>query len=143
MAEDLWATMWQGTQQMGPVIRRALAHQVVVDTWMNGEVEEAVVFDADALLDASATQWAQEALRAHAIFPTYPMPAPYVESVFADLLTGTALYAAQQRTGRRTVTLADARTAVDRVAAWLAAEPDGWTTAGRYHGVRSSGSMKT
>ncbi|MCY0885744.1 MAG: class I SAM-dependent methyltransferase [Firmicutes bacterium] len=133
--QELWVALRGAARRSGPVIVRALAHQVVLDTWMNGEVEEDVTFEADGILTAATARWARRAQEAGAVFPGYPMVAAYVEAVFSDLLTGTALYAAQQRSGRPRVTARDAQAAVERLTAWLEGEAEGLTAAGRYHGV--------
>ncbi|MCY0886463.1 MAG: class I SAM-dependent methyltransferase [Firmicutes bacterium] len=134
----LYALMLRTAGSMGPTIERALAAGVVLDTWMNGQAEEHITPEAERVLDAATQEWARRAQAARAVFPTYPMPPVYVEAVFNDLLTGTALYVAQQATGTRTVSAAHAGTAVRRLAAFVAAEPDGITAAARYHAVVAS-----
>ncbi|CAB1129805.1 Methyltransferase type 11 [Candidatus Hydrogenisulfobacillus filiaventi] len=131
----LEAALCQAMQTIHGIIGRALTAGVVLDTWMNGQAEEEISGEADGILEAEAARWTQQALAQQALFPSRPMPAAYVESVFADLLTGTALYAAQQRLGMRRVGRPDAEAAAARFRRWITGEPAGLRAAGWYYGV--------
>ncbi|CAB1128080.1 Methyltransferase type 11 [Candidatus Hydrogenisulfobacillus filiaventi] len=116
-------------------IRRALAADVVLCTWMNGEREEVVEPAAQAVLSRTAEGLTRRALATGAVFPARPMPEAYVRAVFQELLAGTALYQAQQRRGTRVVGAVEAREAVRRLGRYLAAEPEGLTAAARYYAI--------
>lgn len=119
------------------LVRRALAQNVVLDTWMNGEREETFSESADAVLTAEAEELTAQALANRAVFPAYPMPEGYIRAIFQEMLHSTALYLAQKSKGFRDVDEAVARDAVARLAAYIRSEPDSLTAAARYYGLVS------
>lgn len=131
--DRLYRLMLAVTGGVEPVIRRALEQGVVLDTWLTGEREEAFSPEAEVILDQAVQAHATRAGAQKAIFPHYAMPPAYVEAVFSDLLTGTALYEAQRSDGTRTVQAVHARRAAARLDAFLDAEPGGLTAVARYH----------
>ncbi len=120
------------------MVKRALAQGVVLDTWMNGEEKEQFSDDAQAALIAETQRWTSEALRKGAIFPSYPMAGQYVFSVFHEILFSMAMYAAQKNKGRREVGLGEAEEAIDRLNSFIAREPEGLTTVGRFFFIISA-----
>jgi SAM-dependent methyltransferase len=135
--------LWRVTQQRltdpqtVAMIERALAHGVVLDTWMNGEAEEKISDEAEAALLTAARRWTAEAVRTSAILPNCPMPEQYIGCVFHELLFSMALYAAQKKKGRRFVNLPEAEEAIGRLGGFVAA-PEGLTMAGAFFFIVSA-----
>lgn len=130
--DDGHAVLWSWLMDHAPVdtARQALADGVVLDTWINGDAEEQVGAAAETRLVQEQERWVTTALTTGAIFPARPMPDAYVRTVFHDLLFSTALYAAHQAKGRRTVDVPDVEEAAARLRRFVARAPAGLTAAG-------------
>lgn len=124
--------------EMVEVVKRALTQGVVLDTWMNGEEEEQVTEDAEVALVAAIERWASEALRTNAIFPNNPLPEQYVRCVFHEVLFSTALYAAQNKKGRRDVNLYQMEEAIHCLSRFIANEPRKLTAVGEFFFIVSA-----
>ncbi len=120
------------------VVKRALNQGVVLDTWMNGEVEEQISEDAEAALLEAIERLTSEALRINAIFPNNPLPTQYLRCAFHEILFSTALYAAQKKMGRRDVNLRQVEEAVDCLSRFIASEPRKLTAVGEFFFVVSA-----
>lgn len=94
------------------LIRRAIERDVVLDTWMCGELEETVDEEAEEVLSHSAAALAALAEADGALFPGVTMPSGYTQALFHELLSSMALYQAQKRKGVREVDGPLAREAV-------------------------------
>lgn len=120
------------------LIRRALAQQVVLDTWMNGEQEETVSDAAGAIISDAAEDLTGRAISERAVFPHLAMPEGYVRAAFYEMMSGTALYQAQKRYGVRAVDTDIARDAVRMVNDFIRREAEGSTSACGYYFVLSA-----
>lgn len=112
------------------LLRRALRQNVVLDTWMNGEIEEGVSEDATALLVEAAETFSREAVASQALFPELAMPPQYVRTVFQEMLQSMALFAAVPRKTRRQIDVAGVRRAVAALREFVDFEPEGLTAVG-------------
>lgn len=113
-------------------IRRALAMGVVLDTWMNGEEEEHVTAEAEALLTREEQRLTALAIRTGAIFPQFRMSDEYVYSVFHEVLFSTALFVAQKSKGRREVDVPEVLEAIARLLRLIEEEPADITAVGGF-----------
>lgn len=121
------------------LVRRALAQGVVLDTWMNGQREESFSETAVDILTRAAEQFTGEALQQQrAVLPWHPMPEAYLRSAMYEILSGTALYEAQRRQGRRHVSREIALEAVRLLREYSRTESDGLGAAAVYYFLLSA-----
>lgn len=137
---DLYSFLyrWLMDPEWVETIRRALAMGVVMDTWMNGEEEEHVSAEAEALLTREEQRLTARAIRVDAIFPEFKMSREYVHSVFHEVLFSTALFVAQKRKGRREVEVPEVEEAIARLARFIEEEPQDLTAVGALFSAISS-----
>lgn len=110
-------------------IRRALALDLVLDTWLNGEREESFTEEAQEIILRAADDLTRQAVETGAVFPGNAMPEGYVRLVFQELLSSTALYQAQKYKGVREVDPMEAAHAEAIVREFVVTEEAGLTGA--------------
>lgn len=124
---------WLTDPRSAGLIRRALAANVVLDTWQNGESEESFTSEAEGIIERAAEEWTLRALGQGALFPAGAMPEGYIHSMFEELLSSTALYLAQRRRGRRDVDGGIAAEAAEILRRFVESEEGGLSAAGGYY----------
>lgn len=142
MTQDdaLFAVIWDRLTDPRTVtlIRHAIDQDVVLDTWMNGEREEAVDEEAEEILSRNAEEFAAQAMATKALFPRLPMPEGYQRALFHELLSAIALYQAQKRKGFREVDGPIAQGAVGILREFVQSAEEGLTSAGVYYFLLSA-----
>lgn len=107
------------------IIKRAMTHKVVLDTWMHGEFEELIEEDAQELLRDYVEKLTRQAIEQQAIFPLYSMSFEYIESLLTTTLTSMALFIAHTQQNVRIVTVSEIHQAFSSLQQFVDGESSG------------------
>ncbi len=105
------------------MIRRAIAAEVVMDTWLAGRREESFEPEALGIIEREVGYLTEQANGK--VFPSYRLSSRYLTTAFHELLASTALFLANRAKGNLEVDEEEAMGAVKRLEAFIAAERDG------------------
>ncbi|CAB1128368.1 putative Methyltransferase type 11 [Candidatus Hydrogenisulfobacillus filiaventi] len=132
---DGYRLLLEGMERVGPLIREALAREVVLATWGSGEQEAVMTAAAGAQLAAAVAGWSRAVTAARVVFPGAVLGGDDVPAMLRDLLTGTARQRLARHHAPRQVEPGHIREALDRVGGFVAEH--GWTALARYYLVIS------
>ncbi|MDA8066138.1 MAG: methyltransferase domain-containing protein [Thermaerobacter sp.] len=105
------------------MIRRSLDAGVVMDTWLAGQREENFTPEALAVIEEAVGILTAQAYGS--VFPNYHLSERYLTVAFHELLSSIAMFQAHREKGTLEVGEGEAAGAVERLRAFVAAEPTG------------------